>query len=264
MEPLHPQFARMAEFETGPGQTILPEVHVVLQLVGDRFGRIIADPAMGLERPFDATFAKWLLHVASDLLHAFEQARCAYLCGDEISLLFGAGAAGFGRGGYRFAIRVAAQASVRMSLHVGRVVTFVPHVFQMPTDEWMARYFEWRQHGLTSYGIDRYCRAALAKSGLDEGAVRRVLVELSETEKHEVLVEHGVEFEAAPAWQRRGVLVTRAPDERAAGTLGNGSGGNGSQGNGADSGGGLVIDSSLPEGRLFAQVLRELASDLHN
>lgn len=245
MEPLPPAFARMADFETGPGQTILPEVHIVLQLVGDRFGRIIADPEMGLERPFDAKFAKWLLHVASDLLHAFEQARFAYIGGDEISLLFGAGAEGFGRGGYRFAIRVAAQASVRMSLHVGRVATFVPHVFQLPTDDWMARYFEWRQHSLTSYGIDRYCRAALAKSGLDEAAVRRVLVELSESEKHEVLVEHGVAFEDAPSWQRRGVLVSRA------------AGGNGS-------GAGLVIDSTLPEGPLFSEVMRAFAPPRQN
>lgn len=231
----------MADFETGPGQTILPEVHVVLQLVGDRFGRLIANPELGLSRPFDPRFAKWLLQVSTDLLHSFEQARFAYLGGDELSLLFGAGSEGFGRGGYRFAIRVAAQASVRLSLLTGRVTTFVPHLFQLPTDEWMLRYFSWRQHGLHAFGIDRYCRAALARSGLDEAAVRRVLAELSDEEKREVLAEHGVRYEASPQWQRRGMLVWRHPR---------------ANGEGAE----LMIDSALPDGDAYGEVLRRIVT----
>jgi tRNA(His) 5'-end guanylyltransferase len=233
------RFARMPEFETGPGQTILPEVHVVLQLAGDRFGRLIASPELGLTRPFDARFAKWLMHVASDLMHAFEQACFAFIGGDEISLLFGVGSEGFGRGGYRFAIRIAAHASVRLSLHAGRVATFVPHVFQLPSDGWMLRYFAWRQDALHSFGIDRYCRTALMKSGLDEAAVRRVMSELSDEEKREVLHEHGIDYGAAPAWQRRGILVGR-------GAPTNGSGGD------------VVLDSALPAGDEFIEALRRV------
>jgi len=231
----------MAAFETPPGQTILPEVHVVLRLVGDRFGRLLADPELNLQRPFDPKFAKWQLHVATDLLRSFEQARFAFVGGDELSLLFGRGEAGFGRGGYRFAIRVAAQASVRLSLHTTKVATFVPHVFQLPTDEWMLKYFLWRQEALTSYGIDRYCRMSLLKSGLDEAAVRRILVELSDSEKLEVLTEHEIDFEAAPSWQRHGVLVWRKPPTAEA--------------EDAE----FVIDSELPEAEAYRELLRSIA-----
>src|SRR5262245_27262114 len=94
------RLARMAEFETGPGQSILPEVHVVLRLEGDRFGRLASNPDLQLERPFDARFGKWLLQVASHLMNKFPQARFAYVGVDEVSLLFGTGTEGFGPGGF--------------------------------------------------------------------------------------------------------------------------------------------------------------------
>jgi tRNA(His) 5'-end guanylyltransferase len=234
------RLGRMAEFETGPGQSILPEVHVVLRLEGDRFGRLSSNPELQLERPFDPRFGKWLLQVASHVMNKFPQARFAYVGADEISLLFGLGTDGFGPGGFRFAIRVAAQAGARLSLLVGEVATFNPRLYQLPHADWVVRFFAWRQGALLSQAIDRYCRSTLQRSGLDEGAVRRVLSDLSDSEKREVLHEHGLDFESLPLWQRRGVLVSRN-------LPGNG-------------GAPLLIDTTLPEGVAYEEVVRRIAA----
>jgi len=213
---------------------------VVLRLEGDRFGRLYGDARLKLERPFDPRFGKWLLQVTTDLMRQFGQVRLAYVAGDEVSLLFGRGAEGFGPGGYRFAIRVAAQASARLSLLVGEVATFTPGLYQLPSDEWLVRYFAWRQVALAAYAVDRYCRMTLARSGLDESAVRRVVADLSDDEKREVLGEHGLDFAQVPAWQRRGVLVLRK-------TAPNG-------------GNPLLIDAELPDGNAYEDAIRKIVA----
>ena len=230
----------LAEFDAGPGQSILPEVHVVLRLEGDRFGRLRARPELQMESPFDARFGKWVIQVASALLQEHPQARFAYLGDDEISFLFGRGAEGFGPGGFRFAMRLAAEASGRLSLLVGQVATYGPKVFQLPTEDWVVRYFAWRQAVILSQSVDRYCRAALTQSGLDEAAGRRVLAGLSDDEKLEVLSEQGIDFAATPTWQRRGVLVWRKP--------------------GAEGSSTLVIDTELPDGEAFERFVRRIAA----
>jgi tRNA(His) 5'-end guanylyltransferase len=239
-DPLPERPGLIAEFETPPGQAVLPEVHVALRLDGDRFGRLRARPDLRLEAPFDARFGKWVLQVASAVLREHPQARFAYVGDDEISVLFGRGAEGFGPGGFRFAIRVAAQASGQLSLLIGQVATYGPRVFQLPTDDWAVRYFAWRQAVILSQSLDRYCRAALSLSGLDEAASRRVLAGLSDVEKQEVLSEHGIDVAAAPTWQRRGVLVWRKP---------------GGEGDAA-----LVIDTELPDGEAFERFVRRVAA----
>jgi tRNA(His) 5'-end guanylyltransferase len=230
----------IAEFETGPGQAVLPEVYVVLRLEGDRFGRLRADRRFGLDNPFDVRFTKWMLQVTSELMHAHGQVRMAFVGGDEISLLFGRGAEEFGPGGFRFGIRVASHASARLSLLFGDVATFGPRVYQLPSEEWVVRYFLWRHSVARSYAIDRYCRVTLARSGLDEAAARRVLAGLSDDEKLEVLTEHGFDFATTPVWQRRGTLVWRKP-----------------AGNGEPA---LVVDTELPEGDAYGEFLRRLAA----
>lgn len=230
----------IAEFETGPGQAILPEVHVVLRLEGDRFGRLRAREDLHLESPFDPRFGKWMLQVAAGVLGDYPQARVAFVGGDEISILFGRGAEGFGPGGFRFAIRVAGQATGRLSLLVGEVATFLPRLYQLPSDDWAVRYFLWRQSELVAYALDRYCRVTLARSGLDEAAGRRVLTGLSIDEKREVLSEHGIDIDATPAWHRRGVLVWRKPEP--------------------NGGPPLLVDTDLPEGDGYGELLRRVVT----
>jgi len=229
---------RMPEFETELGTPILPDVHVVVRLQGDRFGRLYASEKLGLERPFDARMGKWLLQAASHALRENAEARFAYVGGDEISILFGQGPEGFGPG-ERFSLRLSARTTGRLSLLMGGVAAFYPRIYQFPSDDWMVRYFVWRQETLISFAVDRYCRWALGRSGLDEVATRRVLADLSDDDKVEILSEHGIDFSGTPIWQRRGALVWRRID---AGETA------------------LVIDTALPVGHAYDETVRRIAT----
>jgi len=204
-QPTHAE--RLAPFAVFPGRDLTSGRPLIARLIGRKFDQILDGD--GFEKPFDPRFGKAMLKTLSHLCTVL---GCTFGYAERAELsLFAIAAGGDAR---RLLMRIGGEASAKLSLLLGQVVTFDAHLFELPDVEAANEYFRWRQEESNAVAIDRYCVHVLAGSGADSTAVPRILDGLGDEEKVELLRQNALEFSQVPSWQRRGATVrVRPPSE---------------------------------------------------
>ena len=86
----------------------------------------------------------------------------------------------------------------------GRSNAFTPCVWLGATADLVADYFRWRQSDAARCALNGWCYWTLRGTGLTGRQAERALNQRGFADKHELLFQHGINFNNLPPWQRRG------------------------------------------------------------
>lgn len=199
---------RMRAFESAQDLRSLPGVHVVARLDGRSFTRL-TKATLPLRRPFDPLFRDAMLATCEHLLGVGLRVAYAYTESDEISLLLAAADDAFGRKLRKLNSVLAGEASARFSLCLGVPAAFDCRVIQLPTVALVVDYFRWRQEDAVRNALNAYCYWKQREAGRDAREASRRLEGSTLESKRRLLLEHGVDFDRTPAWERLGMGLYR-------------------------------------------------------
>ena len=195
---------RMRAFETALDPCVLPGVWIVARLDGRGFTRLTKE-VHPFEAPFDRRFHDHMVQTAEGLMEGCGlKAAYVHTQSDEISLLFGQDEGGFGRRLRKLLSVLSGEASARFSLLLGAPAVFDCRVSPLPTEEAVVDYFRWRAEDARRTDRNAHCYWLLRSQGRRAAEADAALRGLSSSGKHDLLHRHGVNFNALPAWQKRG------------------------------------------------------------
>lgn len=204
---------------------IIPDTPLLVVLEGIDFAGIFHSPDFECEDALDASFAKSLIKTASMCLGGDACGFLAYVELGRISVLVDAKrAARTWNTPAEITSYYAAVASSAMSLAIGGEAIFKSSLHRMTADidklgqstkssqRILAEYFVWRQHCQYDASLDIYCGRVLAKHELSQDdpgilTMAKVVSQLDELEKKELLKQNGVDFAHVADWQRFGSVV---------------------------------------------------------
>jgi tRNA(His) 5'-end guanylyltransferase len=187
----------------------VPDMPVFVRLDGWGFHSLAM--RLRLAKPFDERFARALATTAGKLFVPFTP-DLAYVCSDEISLLFlrspifqrvekvDSVFAGFAS--TTFLIELTSRFADVGSL------SFDCRCIPLMRDE-ITRYLRWRQAETFRNHNNAWAQFALEQEGLSPRAAAGRLHGLKTGVLRELLLSRGIDPDQTPVWQRRGVLLTR-------------------------------------------------------
>jgi tRNA(His) guanylyltransferase len=196
--------AKMRIFETAHDYCVLPGLYMVARLDGRNFTRLTKEICQ-FEVPFDVKFRDMMTETVKHLMNCGFRILYGYTQSDEISLLFHLDENAFNRKLRKFNSVLAAEASAKFSLLLGQIGCFDARISQLPTKELVCDYFRWRQADAHRNALNSHCYWLLRKEGQSQQAATIALLNLSVSDKNELLFSHGINFNDCPPWQKRGV-----------------------------------------------------------
>ena len=195
---------RMRVFETSADQSVLPGLYMVARLDGRSFTRLTKDVCQ-FEAPFDVRFRDMMVATTAALMKCGFHVLYGYTVSDEISLLLDRNETIFGRKIRKYDSTLAGEASAQFSIKLGRPACFDCRISQLPSEDLVVDYFRWRSEDAARNALCGWCYWTLRRDGLNEQQATRRLMGLSLSDKNELLFQHGINVNALPKWQKRGV-----------------------------------------------------------
>lgn len=196
--------AQMRVYETAHDHCVLPNMWMVARLDGRGFTKLTKE-THNFDRPFDERFRDAMIETVKHLLDCGFRVVYGYTESDEISLLFDLNEEAFGRKVRKFNSILAGEASAKFSLELGAIGTFDCRICQLPTTSLVLDYFRWRQADAHRNALNAHCYWMLRGEGQSAREATKALLGLSISDKNELLFAHGINFNALPAWQKRGI-----------------------------------------------------------
>lgn len=196
--------AKMRVFETASDLCVLPEMFMVARLDGRSFTRLTKEK-QNFEAPFDERFRDLMVATTEHLMDCGFRMVYGYPQSDEISMLFHRDEQQFQRKLRKLNSVLAGEASAKFSLLLGDVACFDCRISQLPNLDLVCDYFRWRSADAARNALNGHCYWLLRKQGLGEKAATEQLWGMPSSAKHELLFGNGINFNALPNWQKRGV-----------------------------------------------------------
>jgi tRNA(His) 5'-end guanylyltransferase len=137
-----------------------------------------------------------------------------YTESDEISLLFDLDIDVFNRKTRKYNSILAGEASAKFSLLFNDIGVFDCRICQLPNKKVVVDYFRWRNEDAHRNALNAHCYWLLRKEGFDKRKATRYLENKTVAEKNELLFSHGINFNEAPNWQKRGVGLYWQKEEK--------------------------------------------------
>jgi tRNA(His) 5'-end guanylyltransferase len=196
---------KMRVFETAHDSCVLPGLYMVARLDGRGFTRLTKE-VHRFEAPFDARFRDLMVETAEHLMCAcgFNMVY-GYTESDEISLLFAPQENSFRRKLRKMISILAAEGSAKFSLRLGAMACFDCRISELPSVDLVVDYFRWRNEDAHRNALNAHCYWLLRKQGKTIEQATAMLKGMSVADKNELLFRYGINFNALPLWQRRGV-----------------------------------------------------------
>ena len=191
---------RMRSLEYFHNLRLLPGVWVVIRVDGRSFSGFTESR---FEKPFDVKFHDLMVQTAQVLLTEM-QGIYAYTESDEISVLFPLGWDFLDRSLEKVVSISASLASATFTQAAGTVACFDSRVWLGASPAQVMDYFSWRQADAARCALNGWCYWTLRQSGQTAGQATATLEKQSSAFKHELLFQHGLNFNDLPLWQRRG------------------------------------------------------------
>ena len=205
--------ARMRQFEMALNNPVPPGFQIVARLDGRGFTRLTKEVCQ-FEAPFDSGFRDLMAAACRHLMTCGFNVLLAYSESDEISLLLHAQEMTFGRKPRKWISILAGEASAAFSLALGRAAAFDARLSVLPGREQVVDYFRWRMNDAARCCLNGHAYWLLRRQGLSARATAQRLLGMGRADKHELLFQYGVNFDALPTWQKRGFAVYWVERER--------------------------------------------------
>lgn len=194
---------RMRVYETALGYSVLPNIYMVARLDGRNFTRLTKEIHQ-FTPPFDDKFRDYMLATVEHLMTCGFKIIYGYTQSDEISLLLDVEENTFGRKLRKLNSVLAAEASAKFSLLLQDLGCFDCRISQLPNIELVVDYFRWRQQDAYRNSLSSHCYWCLRREGHSFTKATSMMSGLSQANKHELLFQHGINFNNLPTWQKRG------------------------------------------------------------
>lgn len=198
--------AKMRVYEQSLDQVLLPELHLVARLDGNRFTRLTKEICK-FEAPFDVRFRDMMTETVKALMNYGFRVVYGFTESDEISLLFHPEEDTFGRKVRKYNSLLAGVASAAFSAQVGQQAVFDCRMVPLPTIERVQDYFLWRQEDAHRNSLNSHCYWMLRKQGKSVEEATKTLEGKSVAFKNELLFQNGINYDKLPSWQKRGIGV---------------------------------------------------------
>jgi len=204
---------RMRRFETALDAPVPPGFQIVARLDGRGFTRLTKELCR-FEAPFDPRFRDLMAVACRHLMDCGFKVLLAYSESDEISLLFHPDEDSFGRKPRKWISVLAGEASAAFSLALGRTAAFDARLSVLPGREEVVDYFRWRMNDAARCCLNGHAYWLLRRQGLSGRAASERLLGMARPDKHDLLFQSGINFDALPTWQKRGLAVYWVERER--------------------------------------------------
>ena len=204
---------KMRTYEQSVDQYVLPEMYLVARLDGRNFSRLTKE-ICDFEAPFDVRFRDMMVNTVKKLMDCGFRVVYGFTESDEISLLFRREENTFGRKIRKFNSILAGTASAEFSLQLGQAVAMDCRIVPLPNLERVQDYFLWRQEDANRNALNAHCYWMLRKEGLDAQTATAELEGKSIAYKNELLFSRGINYNALPSWQKRGIGIYWADVEK--------------------------------------------------
>ena len=205
---------RMRSFERSIDQRIPDRIFLVARLDGRNFTRLTKETRPDLAHPFDIRFNDAMVETVKRLMKCGFETVYGYTESDEISLLFAYGAATFERKVRKYNSILSGEASAHFTKVFGETGVFDCRVVPLPDMDSVVDYFRWRQEDSHRNSLNAYVYWTMRDAGKTAREADRILLNLSNDRKREILSENGIDYEGTPTWQRWGVGVYNETVER--------------------------------------------------
>lgn len=198
-------------FEAYSGLRVPPGQPLFLRLNGRDFRRVSL--RIGAEKPFDLRLARCLVSSARAVYDEGFNPTLVYLASDELNILF---IQAFPFGGrveklnsvMAGLVSSAASLCIRNTFGVEVPVSFDCRVV-LPKSDKLVDYLAWRQLDAQRNHLNSYAYWTLRKLGKSPWEASEILKGMKAAEMRNMLLQHGLDLERTPLWQRRGILVYR-------------------------------------------------------
>lgn len=194
----------MRIYESAHDHHVLPHLFIVVRLDGRNFTRLTKE-THDFEAPFDERVRDLMIDTTKHLLESGPRVLFAYTQSDEISLLLHRDEDIFNRKLRKFNSIMAGEASAKFSLLLEDMASFDCRVSQLPTEETVIDYFRWRQEDAHRNALNAHCYWMLRKENHAPNAAHDIMKGMNESDKNELLMANGINYNNVPAWQKRGV-----------------------------------------------------------
>jgi tRNA(His) 5'-end guanylyltransferase len=198
--------AKMRQFETAHDFCVLPELFMVARIDGRSFTRLTKEVHQ-FEAPFDERFRDLMVATVEHLMNCGFHALYGYTQSDEISLLFHRDETLFDRKLRKYDSVLAGEASAAFSLRLGSIACFDCRISQLPTEQLVVDYFQWRQADASRNALNAHCYWLLRKEGKSVKEATSAMLRLSVSDKNELLFKRNINFNRVPNWQKRGIGI---------------------------------------------------------
>jgi tRNA(His) guanylyltransferase len=193
----------MRVYETAHDFSVLPNIYIVARLDGRNFTRLTKEKHQ-FKAPFDPQFRDYMLTTVEHLMTCGFKVIYAYTQSDEISLLLDLAEDTFNRKLRKINSILASEASAKFSLLLGDMGCFDSRISQLPNLNLVVDYFRWRQQDAYRNSLTSHCYWCLRRDKHSARKATSMMSGLSEADKHELLFQHGINFNDLPSWEKRG------------------------------------------------------------
>jgi len=197
---------RLRVYETAHDFCVPPNTYIVARIDGRGFTRLTKE-LHNFKRPFDPVFRDHMIETTKHLMTCGFQVIYGYTESDEISLLFDLNETTFGRKTRKFNSILAGEASAKFSLELGALGAFDCRISQLPRKLDVIDYFRWRNEDAHRNALNAHCYWKLRQEGHTKTSATEYINGKSIAFKNELLFKRGINFNAVPAWQKRGIGI---------------------------------------------------------
>lgn len=197
----------MRTYEESLDQYIEPDKLIIARLDGRSFTRLTKE-LCDFKKPFDEGFRDLMVRTVMHLMKdaGFNIVR-GFTESDEISLLLAEDSMQFNRKVRKLNSILAGEASAYFSLQLGMPACFDCRIIPLPDQERVDDYFNWREEDANRNALNSWCYWTLRKDGYNAADAQTHIKGKSIEEKKQLLRQYGIEYDALPQWQRKGVHV---------------------------------------------------------
>lgn len=195
---------KMRVFETAHDICVLPETYIIARIDGRGFTKLTKEK-YPFEAPFDIRFRDYMVETTKHLMNCGFKVIYAYTQSDEISLLFDFNEKTFSRKVRKYISILAGEASAKFSTLLGGVGAFDCRLSQFPNQDLVIDYFRWRNEDAHRNSLSAHCYWKLRKEGFTKVEATKRIEGLSIADKNDLLFSYGINYDALPSWQKRGI-----------------------------------------------------------
>ena len=195
---------KMRKYETVNDRLVHPGIYCVARLDGRTFTKLTKEE-QDFEAPFDPKFRDIMIETVNHLMECGFKVVYGYTQSDEISLLFDIDDDTFQRKERKLVSVLSGEASAKFSMALGNIGVFDCRLCELPSAAVVVDYFRWRQEDARRNSLNAFCYWTLRKKGVSPSKANARLSGISIADKHELLFQYDINFNALPEWQKRGI-----------------------------------------------------------